>query len=69
VTGYVALDALKSPSETYELGAAALYPHAPDGIGRSKLVEKVEKCLGVEATARNWRTVSKLHELAMTIAS
>jgi uncharacterized protein (DUF1697 family) len=38
--------------------------HAPDGIARSKLVEKVDRCLGVQTTSRNWRTVSKIAELA-----
>jgi uncharacterized protein (DUF1697 family) len=39
-------------------------PHAPDGIGRSKLAANVEKLLGVSATSRNWRTVRKLIEMA-----
>lgn len=43
---------------------APKYLHAPNGIGRLKLATKVENCLGVEATARNWRTVSKLREMA-----
>ncbi len=42
----------------------ALYLHAPDGIGRSKLAERVEKALGVPVTARNWRTVSTLRGMA-----
>ncbi|MFT2092371.1 DUF1697 domain-containing protein [Paraglaciecola sp. 2405UD69-4] len=55
---------LKAASETFELLGTAFYLHAPDGIGRSKLAAKVEKYLGVAATARNWNTVSKL--LSMT---
>jgi len=58
-----ALEALKAESEAFTLAARALYLHAPDGTGRSKLAEKVEKYLRVEATARNWRTVSKILEL------
>lgn len=37
----------------------------PDGSGRSKLtLDVVERALGTQATARNWRTVQKLVELA-----
>ena len=64
-----ALDALKSPTENYALLANAFYLHAPDGIGRSKLAAKVEKCLGVQTTGRNWRTVIKVAELAKSIIS
>ena len=51
-------------SESFVLTDSAFYLHAPDGIGRSKLAAKVEQLLGVEATSRNWRTVSRLAELA-----
>jgi len=64
-----ALESLRSSTERYELSANALYLHAPDGIGRSKLAAKVDKCLGVETTGRNWRTVTKLSALADSIIS
>ena len=64
-----ALESIKSPTERYELSNNAFYLHAPDGIGRSKLAAKVDKCLGVETTGRNWRTVTKLSELADSIIS
>jgi uncharacterized protein (DUF1697 family) len=42
-----------------------LYAWHPDGVARSKLaVLMAGKGLGVTATARNWRTVTKLLELA-----
>jgi uncharacterized protein (DUF1697 family) len=63
------LNALKSPTENYKLLTKAFYLHAPDGIGRSKLAAKVEKCLGVQTTGRNWRTVIKVAELAKSIIS
>lgn len=59
-----ALDDIQSDSEEFSLSGRVFYLHAPDGIGRSKLAAKAEKILGVDATARNWRTVSKLLELA-----
>ena len=55
---------LAAESEKFELRGRVFYLHAPDGIGRSKLAAKAERALGVAATARNWRTVSKLMEMA-----
>jgi uncharacterized protein (DUF1697 family) len=61
------LEAIKAESETYSLQGNVFYLHAPLGIGRSKLAARAETLLGVEATSRNWRTVSKLLELAQGI--
>jgi uncharacterized protein (DUF1697 family) len=58
------LEAVKASSERFELADGVFYLHAPDGIGRSRLAAKVEKSLGVTVTARNWRTVRKLLEMA-----
>jgi len=41
-----------------------LYLHTPDGFGSSKLAARAERLLGVDATARNWRTVTTLVEMA-----
>ena len=57
-----ALEKARAPSESFERRDPAFYLHAPDGIGRSKLAARVEAALGVPATARNWRTVSRLLE-------
>ena len=59
-----ALDGLKVESERFSLQDDAFYLYAPDGIARSRLAAKVERHLGVAMTARNWRTVSKIIELA-----
>jgi len=61
------LAALKTERERFQLIDKVFYLHAPDGIGRSKLAEKVEKALGVATTARNWRTVSKLMEMGTAV--
>lgn len=58
-----AIEALRAESEKYFLTGEVFYLYAPDGIGRSKLAAKAEKLIGVKATARNWRTVGKLHEM------
>lgn len=50
-------------SEAYKLTGKVFYLHAPDGIGRSKLVANIEYCLGVSATGRNLNTVNKLTEM------
>lgn len=49
-----------APSERFALSDRAFYLHAPEGIGRSKLAEKVETALGVPATARNLNTATNL---------
>ena len=67
----------KAPSASAEAQALAagkervahigreLYAWHPDGVARSKLAALMAaKGLGVTATARNWRTVTKLIELA-----
>ncbi len=60
---YPLFDGLKAETEEYKLQGKVFYLYAPDGIGRSKLAAKVEKILGVSATARNWNTILKLKEM------
>jgi uncharacterized protein (DUF1697 family) len=62
------LEAVKMESERYELIDKVFYLHAPDGIGRSKLAAKVGNGWNVTVTARNWRTVSKIMEMATAVA-
>lgn len=57
------LNKAKIESESFVLGEKVFYLHAPDGFGRSKLAASAEKLIGVPATARNWRTVSKMLEM------
>jgi uncharacterized protein (DUF1697 family) len=54
-------------SEQFALKGTVFYLHAPDGIGRSKLAAKVEKALGVPVTARNWRSATKIMEMAQQV--
>lgn len=58
------LEEIKQARERFQLTGKIFYLHAPDGIGRSKLATRVEKALGVAATARNWRTVNQIYEIA-----
>lgn len=56
---------LKVQSEQFVLKKQVFYFYAPDGFGDSKLVAKLDKLLGVDMTARNWRTVNKVLEMAL----
>jgi uncharacterized protein (DUF1697 family) len=51
--------------EAFEVRGRELYIWAPEGMRDSPLIKALsEKRLGVTATSRNWRTVTKLLELA-----
>ena len=52
------------PSERFQLTERVFYLHTPEGLARSKLASRIDRTLGVEMTARNWRTVQKLADLA-----
>lgn len=58
-----ALRSLATASEEYQLHDHMFYLHAPNGIGRSKLVSYIEACLGVSVTERNLNTILKLEEM------
>jgi uncharacterized protein (DUF1697 family) len=57
------LDALRKDSERFRLIGRVFYLHAPEGVGRSKLAAAAERCLGVQMTDRNWRTLCRIREL------
>jgi uncharacterized protein (DUF1697 family) len=58
------MEALKAGTERFSLKGKVLYLHTPDGFGISKLAARAERLLGVDATARNWRTVTTLLQMA-----
>jgi uncharacterized protein (DUF1697 family) len=58
------LDPARSPPDEFAVRGREIYLHLPNGAGRSRLtMDYFEKRLGVRATARNWKTVTKLLEL------
>jgi uncharacterized protein (DUF1697 family) len=60
-----AVDAKAFAPERYAVAAREVYLHLPGGMGRSKLVGAVMKVKAMApATARNWRTVLTLNEMA-----
>jgi uncharacterized protein (DUF1697 family) len=58
------LDGTEFEPDEFRVAGTEVYLHCPHGYGRSKLSNAFfEKQLGVDATTRNWRTVTKLAEL------
>jgi uncharacterized protein (DUF1697 family) len=64
-----ALETLRKDNERFTLKGRVFYLHAPDGVGKSRLVARIERALGVAGTARNWGTVCKLRDLADEVAA
>jgi len=60
-------DGLARQSESFTLRNRVLYLYTPEGFGTSKLAGALDKVLKVPLTARNWRTVLALQEIAAAI--
>lgn len=59
------LDPDRSPPDEFAVRGREIYLQCPDGVARSKLTAPYfDATLGTTGTARNWRTVGKLLELA-----
>ncbi len=58
------LNRLKSGREAFALRGKVFYLHTPDGFAVSKLAANAERYIRVDATARNWNTVTKLLQMA-----
>lgn len=58
------LDSLKADDEAYHVTDEAFYFYAPEGIGRSKLIEKLGQAIKADMTARNLNTVETLRDMA-----
>jgi uncharacterized protein (DUF1697 family) len=57
------LACLDAGREAFRLKGSVFYLSTPDGFADSVLRSRIERCLGVPATARNWRTVNELLKL------
>ncbi len=55
-----ALKRLRSGGDAFALSGGVFYLYTPQGFPESALHDKVERFLGVAATARNWRTARRL---------
>ena len=58
------LTRLRQGREAFALKGCVFYLYTPDGFPDSKIAQKVERALGVHATARNWRTANQLLAMA-----
>ncbi len=54
-------------TESFTIRNRVLYLYTPDGFGTSKLALALDRVLKVPLTARNWRTVLALQELAAAV--
>ncbi|MFC2098427.1 DUF1697 domain-containing protein [Bacteroidota bacterium] len=62
------LNKLDYPGEQFKVEGDCIYLYNTIGFGKAKLkINLIEKKLKVKATARNWKTVSSLHELAIAL--
>jgi uncharacterized protein (DUF1697 family) len=60
-----ALDPQRSPGDALALRGRDIYLHCPHGVARSKLTnDYFDSKLATVSTARNWKTVLRLLELA-----
>ncbi len=63
--GVAELEAADVAPERVAVRGREVYAWHPGGVGRSELAKLIsDRRLGVEVTARNWRTLTKLLELA-----
>ena len=54
------LSKLEAGREAFALKGSVFYLYTPDGFPDSVLRSRFERCLGVHATGRNWRTANEL---------
>lgn len=60
-----ALDPDRSPPDQFVVKGSEIHLHLPNGAARSKLTNSYfDRTLGTVSTARNWRTVRTLAEMA-----
>jgi uncharacterized protein (DUF1697 family) len=58
------LDPKRSAPDEYRVVGREIYMHLPNGMGRTKLTSAYfDSQLATVATARNWATVMKVHEM------
>lgn len=59
------INKIKDKSEEFSISNREIYLFCPNGYGKSKLSNNfLERKLKVSATTRNWRTVTKLFDIA-----
>jgi len=62
------LDRIAAGDDRFNCGGKEIYLHCPNGYGETKLSNSaLEKFLSVQATTRNWKTVTKLYEMTLAL--
>jgi uncharacterized protein (DUF1697 family) len=59
-----ALDHARAAPDELSVRGTEIYLWCPNGYGRSKIMDGVERTLGTAATVRNWRTTTELLRMA-----
>jgi uncharacterized protein (DUF1697 family) len=60
------LDRIAAGADRFNCGGKEIYLYCPNGYGETKLFNgALEKALSVQATTRNWKTVTKLYEMTL----
>jgi len=62
------LHAAAGPEERFVLTERVFYLHTPKYLSGSTLAPKLERLLGVAATARNWRSAERILTMAQGLA-
>lgn len=63
--GVRSLEEVDVAPDEFSVVGSDVFLHLPDGVGRARLTGPLlERRLGVAGTVRNWRTVTRLSELA-----
>lgn len=57
------LERARAGGEKFALKGGFFYLYTPDGFPHSVVRSRMERCLGVSATGRNWRTANELLKL------
>ncbi len=57
--------ALTMKPDQFRYSGKEIYLYLPNGFGKSKLANGLERVLSVATTARNWNTVNKLYEMSI----
>lgn len=60
---HAALSRIRVGAEAFEFRGRVFYLHTPHGFPTSKLAANAERLIGIDATARNWNTVTRLLEM------
>lgn len=57
------VDPDRAPPDRLALHGQELYAYCPNGLGRSKVFNGIERLLGAVVTVRNWNTVRRLRDM------